>query len=119
MDAGTMFGELDRYMDPDYARQHSLIYIGTPTEDRVYRVFSAFQTKIFAPEDNVFKYYEQIGSLDEPTYRETVAQIRALSMYDMADMPQYPAKLLFLSTCSYHTKEGRFVVAAYRTDADE
>ncbi len=29
------------------------------------------------------------------------------------------AQLLFLSTCSYHTKNGRFVVAAYRTYADE
>ena len=119
MDAGTMFGQLDRYMDPDYAREHRLIFVGTPTEDRFYRVFAVFQTRIFAPEDDVFKYYEQIGSLDEPDYRDTVTHVRSMSMYDMTDVPQYPAQLLFLSTCSYHTQEGRFVVAAYRTDADE
>ena len=119
MDAGTMFGELDKYMDPDYAQKHQLIFIGTPTEDRFYRVYAVFQTKIFAPEDDVFKYYEQIGSLDEPAYRDTVAHVRSMSMYDMGDVPQYPAQLLFLSTCSYHTQEGRFVVAAYLTDADE
>ena len=119
MDADTMFGELDLYMDTNYAMKHRLIRIGTPTEDRVYRVFAAFQTRIFDPEDDVFKYYEQIGSLDETAYRETVEQVGALSMIHLADAPQYPAQLLFLSTCSYHTKDGRFVVAAYRADEAE
>ena len=114
-----MFGELDLYADPDYALKHRLIHVGTPTEDRLYRVYAAFQTKIYAASDNVFKYYERLGSLDEPTYRDTVAQVRSMSMIDPADAPQYPAQLLFLSTCSYHTKNGRFVVAAYRTYADE
>jgi sortase B len=119
MDTDTMFGELDRYADPDYALKHRFINIGTPTEDRVYRVYAAFQTRIYSADENVFKYYEQIGALDEPAYRDTVAQIRSMSMFDLADAPQYPAQLLFLSTCSYHTKNGRFVVAAYRTYADE
>ena len=119
MDTATMFGELDLYADPDYALKHRLIHVGTPTEDRLYRVYAAFQTKIYAASDNVFKYYERLGSLDEPTYRDTVAQVRSMSMIDPADAPQYPAQLLFLSTCSYHTKNGRFVVAAYRTYADE
>ena len=119
MDADTMFGELDLFMDTDYALKHRMIQIGTPTEDRLYRVFAAFQSRIYKPEDDVFKYYEQIGALDEMAYRDTVAQVRSLSMIDLADAPQYPAQLLFLSTCSYHTKDGRFVVAAYRTDTDE
>ena len=119
MDTDTMFGELDRYADPDYALKHRLIQIGTPTEDRTYRVFAAFQSRIYSADENVFKYYEQIGSLDELTYRDTVTQIRSMSMIDLADAPQYPAQLLFLSTCSYHTKNGRFVVAAYRTDTDD
>ena len=119
MDTDTMFGELDRYADPDYALTHRFINIGTPTEDRVYRVYAAFQTRIYGADENVFKYYEQIGALDAPAYRDTVAQIRAMSMIDLTDAPQYPAQLLFLSTCSYHTKNGRFVVAAYRIPADE
>lgn len=119
MDADTMFGELDRYADPAYAQSHRLIHLGTPAEDRVYRVFAAFQSRIYDADSDVFKYYEQVGALDEPAYRDTVAQVRALSAIDLADAPQYPAQLLFLSTCSYHTKDGRFVVAAYRTDADE
>lgn len=119
MDTDTMFGELDRYADPDYALKHRLIRIGTPTENRRYRVFAAFQTKIYGPNDNVFKYYERLGALDEPTYLDTVTHIRSMSIINLADAPQYPAQLLFLSTCSYHTKNGRFVVAAYRADADD
>lgn len=119
MDTATMFGELDLYADPDYALQHRTIHIGTPTEDRIYRVYAAFQTRIYAPEDNVFKYYERLGALEEPLYRDTVAEVRSMSMIDLADAPQYPAQLLFLSTCSYHTQDGRFVVAAYRADAGE
>ena len=116
MDTPTMFGELDLYSDPDYALKHRLVKIGTPTEDRTYRVFAAFQTKIYGENENVFKYYERLGSLDELTYNDTVENVRSLSTIDLADAPQYPAQLLFLSTCSYHTKNGRFVVAAYRTD---
>ena len=118
MDTDTMFGELDRYADPDYALKHRLIRIGTPTENRRYRVFAAFQTKIYAANASVFKYYERIGALDEPTYFDTVANIRSMSIINLADAPQYPAQLLFLSTCSYHTKDGRFVVAAYRVDTE-
>ena len=116
MEADTMFGELDLYMDPNYAMRHRAIRVGTPTEDRIYRVFAAFQTRIYDQDDDVFKYYEQIGSLDEMAYRDTVDHVRSLSMINLADAPQYPAQLLFLSTCSYHTKDGRFVVAAYRVE---
>ncbi len=119
METEIMFGELDLYSDPDYAAEHRLIRIGTPTEDRVYRVYAAFQTRIYDRDDDVFKYYERIGSLDEQTYRDTVEKVRSMSLIDLADAPQYPAQLLFLSTCSYHTKNGRFVVAAYRTQVDD
>lgn len=118
MDTDAMFGNLDFYADPDYALKHRLIKIGTPTENRRYRVFAAFQTKIYDANANVFKYYERLGALDEPTYLDTVSHIRSMSMINLADAPQYPAQLLFLSTCSYHTKDGRFVVAAYRADAE-
>ena len=119
MDADTMFGELDLYSDPEYALKHRIINIGTPTEDRVYRVFAAFRSRIYEAGANTFKYYERIGSLAEMTYSDKVEHVRSLSLIDLADAPRDGAQLLFLSTCSYHTKEGRFVVAAYRADTGE
>lgn len=89
-------------------------WIGSPTENRCCRVFAAFQTKIYDAGANVFKCYERIAALDEPTYLHTVSHIRSMSTIKLADAPLYPAQILFRSTCSNHTKDGRFVVAAYR-----
>ena len=114
MSAGTMFGTLDNYADAAFAQAHRDIVLTTPEGVRVYRVFAAFQTKVYNDNDSAFKYYEQIGDLKEKTYNEAVDSMRALSVIDLNDEPQYPTQLLMLSTCSYHTESGRFVVAAYK-----
>ncbi len=114
MNNGSMFGELDEYYDYNYAEEHRDISFFVNGEERIYRVFGAFQTKIYGDRDNVFKYYEQIGDLTQEEYEQTVEAVRTLSAPKLPYAPSYPAQLLFLSTCSYHTDDGRFVVAAYR-----
>lgn len=113
MNNDSMFGTLDSYADYDFAREHSEIRFSTSDGDRVYKVFAAFQTKIYQDRDDVFKYYESVGDISEEEYQQTVESVRSLSSLHVADAPEYPAQLLFLSTCSYHTEDGRFVVAAY------
>ena len=115
MNNDTMFGTLDRYYDYDYAVSHQDIVFSTPDGERVYRVFAAFQTRVYSDRDDVFKYYEEIGQLGQDEYEQTVETVRGMSVPSLPDAPEYPAQLLFLSTCSYHTDDGRFVVAAYRT----
>ncbi|MCR4936432.1 MAG: class B sortase [Oscillospiraceae bacterium] len=114
MNNGTMFGSLDRCEDEAFARAHAEINLSMPEGERVYRVFAAFQTRVYAEREQVFKYYEAVGAPDGETYAETVARVRAMSIPQLPWAPAYPAQLLYLSTCSYHTAEGRFVVAAYR-----
>lgn len=114
MNTGTMFGALDRYADYDYALSHPDIVFRVPDGERVYRVFAAFQTKVYAERDDVFKYYEAIGTLGRDEYGRTVDAVRSMSLPSLPFAPAYPQQLLFLSTCSYHTANGRFVVAAYR-----
>ena len=114
MNNGSMFGELDEYYDYNYAEEHRDISFFVNGEERIYRVFGAFQTKIYGDRDNVFKYYEQIGDLKQEEYEQTVEAVRTLSAPKLPYAPEYPAQILFLSTCSYHTDDGRFVVAAYR-----
>lgn len=116
MNNDSMFGTLDSFADYEFAAEHNTFTITTPEEKRVYRVFAAFQTKIYKNRDDVFQYYQSVGNLEEEEYQYTVESIRALSMLHLPDAPDYPAQLLFLSTCSYHTEDGRFVVAAYRTE---
>ena len=114
MNAGTMFGSLDSYKDFFFADQHRDIVFRTPADNRVYRVFAAFQTKIYPEGTDVFEYYRSVGSLNREAYDEVLENVRRMSLISMNDAPQYPAQIMFLSTCSYHTDEGRFVVAAYR-----
>lgn len=115
MNNDSMFGALDEYYDYNYAKQHRDIHFFTHGEDRVYRVFAAFQTKVYDEREDVFKYYEAVGDLSEEEYNDAVENVRRMSEPSFSDAPQYPAQLMFLSTCSYHTDDGRFVVAAYRT----
>lgn len=55
------------------------------------------------------------GSLDEEQYAEIVGWLTEQSLYDLGDAPENGEQIIILSTCSYHTDEGRFLVAAYRT----
>ena len=115
MSDDSMFGTLDAYKDATFEAEHAELTLFTPTEERRYRVFSAFETRIFAEEDTTsFKYYDNVGDFTEPAYVDVVDNLRKLSKYGIPEAPTYPQQILMLSTCSYHTDKGRFVVAAYR-----
>ncbi|MGN0157682.1 MAG: class B sortase [Brotaphodocola sp.] len=61
-----------------------------------------------------FRYYEYIGNLKEEQFDLLVRQSCAASHYDTGIVPKHGDQILMLSTCSYHTENGRFVVAARR-----
>ena len=52
--------------------------------------------------------------LSEKEYNAFVKELGDISIIDTNDRPTEKKQLLLLSTCSYHTENGRFVVAAYR-----
>ena len=112
MNNGTMFGTLDFYADKEWAEQHPYIHFDTANEDRVYRVFAAFQTTIGG--ENEFKYNERAGKLNDEEYTAFVKDIQEASVMDTGDRPVKKSQIMMLSTCSYHSEDGRFVVAAYR-----
>ena len=113
MNSDIMFGTLDKFTDADFARTHSDFTFDTMTESRGYRIFSAFQTKLYTSE-GIFRYYDAVGKLSKEKYEEAVKNFRELSIIASGNVTVYPAQLLILSTCSYHTSDGRFVVVAYR-----
>ena len=114
MKTDTMFGRLDDYADSDWAKAHRDIVFDTLSEHRVYRVFAAFQTKVGA--ENEYRYYEKAGSCNTDGYNKIISEIAEKSLIDTYDVPSEKSQIIMLSTCSYHTKNGRFVVAAYRTE---
>lgn len=114
MHNGTMFGELDRYADAAFAAQKQPINIYTRTEMRTYEVFAAVQTRILSDGEEGYRYYNAAGPLDQAGFDALVGWLKQNALYDTGVTPNFGEQILILSTCSYHTENGRFLVAARR-----
>ncbi len=116
MKDGTMFGNLDRYSQESYAREHSVIRFDTLTEKGEYQVIGAFYSRIYSlKEKDAFRYYWYIDLRKKESFEEYTDRVKASSLYDLGVDAAFGDELLTLSTCSYHEKEGRFVVVAKKT----
>ena len=58
------------------------------------------------------RYYYGTDLSQEAVFENYIAQVEAASLYDLGVTAKYGDRLLTLSTCSYHTQGGRFVVVA-------
>ena len=113
MKNGTMFSGLLNYKDEDFFKSHSTVLFDTPDESGIYDIISVFRDKVhYKDETGVFRYYEYVGNLTEDQYREYVDEVKERSLYETGNTAVYGQQLLTLSTCSYHTENGRFVVVA-------
>ena len=112
MKDGTMFGTLDRYANESFYSEHKLIQFDTIYEKHTYEVVAAIKTEIPAKDKKVFRYYEYTSSNDEETFLEYADFIEKNKLYDTGVVINPGDKLLTLSTCAYHTTDGRFIVVA-------
>ncbi|OUQ75818.1 class B sortase [Flavonifractor sp. An100] len=113
MKNGTMFGSLPGYANEDYWAEHPAIQFDTLDEEGGYEVLAAFYSEIYPVDaEGVFRYYEYADLSDPERFTEYVEQAKAAALYDTGIAAQYGDRLLTLSTCSYHTDNGRFVVVA-------
>ena len=109
----TMFQELLKYKNKSFYEQHPLIRFTTNMEDVNYEIISAFESRVYyKSEQNVFRYYYFVNSENEQEYYDFVDNVKNSSLYDTGKTAVYGDQLMTLSTCSYHTKNGRFVVVA-------
>lgn len=116
---GSMFGELDLYVQEDYGAQHALIHYDTLDRDGTYELLAVFYSRVYTDQDQgVFRYYQYTDLSDPAVFDEYVRQVKAAALYDTGVEARYGDKLLTLSTCSYHTGDGRLVVVA-RQAAEE
>ena len=109
MKAGTMFAQLDGYMEEDFYKEHKYIQFNTCTRNATYEVIAAFPTDIY---DGTYKYYGFINGTEEE-FNEFIENTKGKTPYQTADV-EYGDEFLTLSTCAYHTSGGRFVVVAKR-----
>lgn len=115
MKNGAMFGTLPEYADPAWWQSHPLILFDTLYERREYQVLASFYSDVSQGSAS-FPYYEYTDLSDPSVFEEYVEAVRACAIYDTGLSAQYGDQLIALSTCSYHTDNGRFVVVAKRTD---
>ena len=62
--------------------------------------------------ENVFRYYFFVNAENEEAYNDYVANSKRDSMYQTGVDAKYGDQLLTLSTCAYHTEDGRFAIVA-------
>ena len=112
---GTMFAQLPGYANQSFCREHPLIRFDTCYEQRQYQVVAAFYSRVYAEDETgVFRYYDYVDLTDKEVFDEYMRQVRAAAIYDTGIDVSYGDELLALSTCNYHTEDGRFVVVAKR-----
>ena len=110
---GSMFGNLPKYEKEEYYQDHKLIQFDTMTEEGTYEIFAALYSKDYdRNETGVFKYYNYKTLNSEIVFNEFIYNAKQESIYDTGITPMFGDEILTLSTCNYHTEDGRFVVMA-------
>ena len=112
----TTFKDLLKYENKNFYKKHPTIRLTTNQEDVNYEIIAVFKSKVYyQSEKNVFRYYYFINAKNEKEYNDFVANSKKASLYDTGKTANYGEQLLTLSTCSYHTKDGRFVIVAKKS----
>lgn len=111
MRAGTMFGDLQKYADGEYAREHSQMILYTPDGDYDIQLVAACVV-----DGSKFEYCTGFEDLDDR--REYIESIIEGSEYG-TDIPVADdARLILLSTCAYEFDDARFVVLGILNEKD-
>ena len=116
--SGAMFAALLSYAQSDFYEEHPIIRFDTLFDRGKYEVIAAFYSKVYdAGDQNVFRYYQYTDLSAPERFQEYMSQVKDAALYDTGVTAQYGDQLLTLSTCSYHTDNGRFAVVARKIDS--
>ncbi len=112
MKDGSMFGALVDYRDREFYESHRYIQFDTIYEKQRYEVVAAIETALLPEGAEGFRYYEYTDENDAQSFNEYVQFIEQNKLYDTGVELHPGDKLITLSTCAYHTDDGRFIVVA-------
>ena len=117
MKNGTIFATLLSYKEESFWRTHPTITFHTLDGPGTYEIMGAFTSRVYTSADEgVFRYYQYTDLTDPDVFAEYVAQVKKSARYDTGVTAEYGDELITLSTCGYHTQDGRFVVVARKTN---
>lgn len=112
MKTGKMFHDLLNYEKEDFYKNHKYIHFDTIYGNGTYEVIAAFRTEILPEDVQGFRYYQFFDAKDKTDFNQYVSGCKALTGYSIKADASYGDSLITLSTCAYHTENGRFVVVA-------
>ncbi len=108
MKDGSMFADLHKFEDADFAAGHPYVYIYTPDgEETIYKIFAAYQT----PEDA--ETYT-ISFADDDAFLAYIADCRAVSQITNDTQVTADDKIITLSTCVQGQGTTRYVLQAVK-----
>ena len=110
----SMYHDIEKYEKRDYYEKHKFIRFDTLEQTGIYEVIAAFRTNIYPDDYKGFVYYRFVDATDKKEYDKFIYECKKLTPYDMDSTAVYGDQLITLSTCAYHTFQGRFVVVAKR-----
>lgn len=117
MKAGTMFSGIISYNSQEFYDTHKTFTFNTIDGDGEYEVIAAFYSQIYPESDTVsFKYYQFFDAASEEEFNAYVEQVKTMTPYEINATASYGDSLITLSTCAYHTEDGRFAVVARKVE---
>ena len=111
MRAGTMFGRLPNYQSEGYYQHHRYIYFTTNWWAGVYEVVGAIATDV---NEGTYPYYEFTDGTEAEFYEWVENTINRTPYETNRSNIRYGDQFITLSTCNYHTSNGRYIVIARR-----
>ena len=109
-----MFGQLEQYKEKEFYTEHPIIQFDTLYERRTYEIAAVILTQVPADGEEGFRYYDFIQAQSQEEFDGFIRSLRETALYETGITPQYGDELITLSTCSYHTQDGRLAVIARR-----
>ena len=111
MKDGTMFTTILSYKDKSFWEEHPVIRFDTLYEIGNYEVMAAFYVTANVGNGH-FEFYNFTNAGSAEEFTTFVDTSKEQSLYDTGITAEYGDDLITLSTCSYHSENGRFVVVA-------
>lgn len=113
-----MFSELLKYSKEEFYKKNPSIRFTTVEEDNEYEIISAFYSRVYyKSEKDVFRYYFFLSAENEEDFNNYINNAIKSSIYNTGKTATYGDQLITLSTCSYHTEDGRFAIVAKKINS--
>ncbi len=116
MKSGKMFGDLKKYKNEQFAKDHPYVFFDTLYNKGKYQVMYVFGDNVYDEVEVTFKYYQFIDANSEEEWNSAMNEMASKSLYDTGITASYGDDIITLSTCDYEKDAERFVVVARRVN---